>query len=186
MHTSAAAYSIRVPVPVATRQPPATRKVADRRSSRPEPAVVVASPEPEPAPEERIPGLRVSGLQIPPLPTSFDLDDEMREAFLADATELFERIESLVVGLRSHSDPREAIDELARCFHTLKGAAGSVGLSELATLVHELEERLEQASGRVSHALNDPLHQVVGYLDEVIGLLRRGPGATNASASAGR
>ena len=112
------------------------------------------------------------------MPTRIDLDDEMREAFLADATELFERIENLVLGL-DVTATRGAIDELARCFHTLKGAAGSVGLSELAALVHALEERLEQESGRVSHGLNDLLHQVVGYLDELIGLLRRGPGATN-------
>ena len=31
---------------------------------------------------------------------------------------------------------------LRRCFHTLKGAAGSVGLNELAMLVHELEDQL--------------------------------------------
>ena len=99
----------------------------------------------------------------------------MREAFLADATELFERIERTVVGLGGLDDHRGAINELARCFHTLKGAAGSVGLSELATLVHELEERLGQACGRVSQGLNDLLHQVVGYLDELIGCFGEGP-----------
>jgi len=132
--------------------------------------------------EDLIPSSTEPDPQIPPLPTRLDLDDEMREAFLADATELFERIENLVVGLRRDSDPRGAINELARCFHTLKGAAGSVGFFELATLVHELEERLGKASGRVSPGLNDLLHQVVGYLEEVIGLLRRGPGATNLTA----
>ena len=101
----------------------------------------------------------------------------MREAFLADATELFERIERIVVGLGSLDDHREAIHELGRCFHTLKGAAGSVGLNELATLVHELEERLGQACGGVSPGLNDLLHQVVDYLDRLIGWLRRGPAA---------
>ena len=79
------------------------------------------------------------GLEIPPLPTRIDLDDEMREAFLADASELFERIERIVIRLDSRDDPREAIHELGRCLHTLKGAAGSVGLNELASLVHELE-----------------------------------------------
>jgi chemotaxis protein histidine kinase CheA len=99
----------------------------------------------------------------------------MREAFLADASDLFERIESIVVGLSREEDPRAAIPELARCLHTLKGAAGSVGLHELATLVHAVEERLGQAGLKVSPGLNDLLHQVVGYLDELIGLLRRGP-----------
>ena len=84
-------------------------------------------------------------IEIPPLPARIDLDDEMREAFLADASELFERIERIVVGLNSRDDPREAIHELGRCLHTLKGAAGSVGLNELASLIHELEGRLAQA-----------------------------------------
>jgi len=132
--------------------------------------------------QDRISAAREPDPQIPPLPTHFDLDDEMREAFLVDATELFERIENQVVGLKRESDHRGAIDELARCFHTLKGAAGSVGLSEVAALIHALEERLEQASGRVSDGLNDLLHQVVGYLDEVIGLLRVSPGATGLTA----
>jgi len=101
----------------------------------------------------------------------------MREAFLADAGDLFERIEKIVVGLGSQDDQREAIHELSRCFHTLKGAASSVGLNELAMLVHELEERLGHAADGVSAGLSDRLHQVVDYLDGLIGLLRRGPAA---------
>ena len=114
-------------------------------------------------------------LEIPSLPMRIELDDEMREAFLADASDLFERVERIVVGLGSQDDPRGAIHELGRCLHTLKGAAGSVGLKQLATLVHELEERLGQVGKTVSPGLLDLLHQVVGYLDGLIGLLRRGP-----------
>ncbi len=131
---------------------------------------------------------REPGLKIPPLPTRFDLDDEMRDAFLADSIDLFERIEQIVVGLDSLDDHRDAIHELGRCFHTLKGAAGSVGLNELATLVHELEERLGQTRGSVSPGLNDLLHQVVDYLDEVIGWLGRRPASiheTNALPTPG-
>src|SRR5262249_14423121 len=105
-------------------------------------------------------------LKIPPLPTRFDLDGEMREAFLADASDLFERIEASVVRLSIQDNPRGAIDELGRCLHTLKGAAGSVGLNQLTTLIHEVEERLGQTGGDISPGLNDVLHQVVGYLDE--------------------
>src|SRR5262249_30086944 len=124
------------------------------------------------------------GLEIPPLPARIHLDQEMREAFLADASDLFERIERIVVGLNSQDEPRAAIHELGRCLHTLKGAAGSVGLKELATLVHELEERLGQADNPVSQGLNDLLHQVVAYLDELIGLLRRGPDLAERTVAA--
>ncbi len=116
-------------------------------------------------------------LEIPPLPERIDLDDELREAFLADAIDLFERIERIVIGLDTQDDPHGAIAELCRCFHTLKGAAGSVGMKELAALVHGVEDRLGQASGGISQGLNDLLHRVVGYLDDLIGLLRRGPDA---------
>jgi chemotaxis protein histidine kinase CheA len=122
-------------------------------------------------------------LEFPPVPTDFDLDDEMREAFVADASDLFERIERTVVGLGSLDDHRDAIRELNRCLHTLKGAAGSVGLHELAALVHELEEQLGQSGSRLSHAMNDRLHEVVAYLDNVIGRLRRSPGPRHQAAA---
>jgi chemotaxis protein histidine kinase CheA len=131
--------------------------------------------------ERQEPGERV--LEIPPLPARVGLDDEMREAFLADVTELFERIENLVVGLGGPSEEQGAIQELARCFHTLKGAAGSVGFGDLATLVHHLEERLGRVAGRVSEDLKDQLHQVVGYLDGLIGALRRGETAEPAKTA---
>jgi chemotaxis protein histidine kinase CheA len=113
------------------------------------------------------------GLKIPAVPQRIDLDDEIRKAFLADSIELFERIEGLVIGLAGQEDSGDGLRELGRCFHTLKGAAGSVGLGDLATLVHELEEQLGQTSGRVSPTLHDRLHQVVNYLEEIIGLLGR-------------
>jgi len=150
---------------------------ADRSAlapARPETAIS-APPRDERRPARCGATSQAPGLEIPPLPASLDLDDEMREAFLADAIDLFERIERIVVSLGSLDDHRDAIHELSRCFHTLKGAAASVGLNELATLVHELEERLGLACGVVSPGLNDLLHQVVDYLDELIGWLRRGP-----------
>ena len=118
---------------------------------------------------------------IPALPQKIDLDDEIREAFLADATDLFERIEPLVLGLGRDADPRQSLRELGRCFHTLKGAAGSVGLADLATLVHALEEHLEETSSPASADLIDVLHQTLGYLDGLIGLLRTRSSGTGGS-----
>ena len=114
----------------------------------------------------------VPAFTIPALPQKIDLDEEIREAFLADASDLFERIEPLVLGLGRDADPRQSLRELGRCFHTLKGAAGSVGLADLATLVHALEEHLEETSSPASADLIDVLHQTLGYLDGLIGLLR--------------
>src|SRR5271165_1291616 len=117
----------------------------------------------------------VPAFTIPALPQKIDLDEEIREAFLADASDLFERIEPLVLGLGRDTDPRQSLRELGRCFHTLKGAAGSVGLADLATLVHTLEEHLEAPNSSAPANLIDVLHQTLGYLDSLIGLLRSTP-----------
>ena len=113
-------------------------------------------------------------VKIPVLPRQLELDDEIREAFLADATGLFERIEPLVLGLGRTADPRASLLELGRCFHTLKGAAGSVGLADLAILVHTLEEHLPEASGPALASLIDVLFETLAYLEGLLGLLRAG------------
>ena len=123
----------------------------------------------------------VPAFTIPALPQKIDLDEEIREAFLADASDLFERIEPLVLGLGRDADPRQSLRELGRCFHTLKGAAGSVGLADLATLVHALEEHLEETSSPASADLIDVLYQMLGYLEGLIGLLRTRSARTGGS-----
>ena len=132
---------------------PAVPPRPDRRSSSAEPGAGLA-------------------VKMPVLPRQIVLDDEIREAFLADATGLFERIEPLVLGLGRSADPRASLTELGRCFHTLKGAAGSVGLTDLASLVHTLEEHLPEASGPALASLIDVLFETLAYLEGLLGLLR--------------
>lgn len=114
------------------------------------------------------------GLAFPPLPERIDLDDEMREVFLADATELFDRIEAIAIRRGGEEDGHPELQELGRCLHTLKGAAGSVGLLDLAAVVHELEERLGQKGDAIPPNLDDDLHRFVAYFDEWLVRLRRG------------
>ncbi|MFO0888390.1 MAG: Hpt domain-containing protein [Isosphaeraceae bacterium] len=106
-------------------------------------------------------------LAIPALPQRIELDDELREAFLADAMELSERIADLVLTLSRGAD----LGELRRGLHTLKGAAGCVGLVDLALLVHAVEERLDGSP--VAPEVEESLHGMLGYLDGILGLLRR-------------
>ncbi len=106
-----------------------------------------------------------------------EIDAEFREAFLSEALDLFERIESLILSLSRGSGHEDALHELGRCFHTLKGAAGSVGLIELASRVHYLEEGLEDAAGHVTPELLTQLHQTLSHLEGVLDSLRQGSGS---------
>src|SRR5262249_13347410 len=113
---------------------------------------------------------------------------DCREAFLSEAFDLFERIESLVLSLgRGTGHGHEAtLYELGRCFHTLKGPAGSVGLIELASRVHFLQQGIEGAAGRITPELLDQLRQTLGHLETVLDSLRQNTGVdSNREVRAG-
>lgn len=138
------------------------------------PAPALAPPRPQPAPA---PPRGRAALEVPTPPTSVAIDPEMRETFLEEGADLFDRIEALVLGLGRGIGTADTLNEIGRCFHTLKGAAGSVGLVQVSALVHAVESELEGADGQAPEALVDDLHRVLHYLDGVFLALRRGPGA---------
>lgn len=68
---------------------------------------------------------------------------ELREAFLTEVTEGFERCEELLVRFERQPEDRETLNALFRQFHTLKGAAGAVELTEAAEQLHQGESLLQ-------------------------------------------
>lgn len=80
------------------------------------------------------------------------LDTELREAFLDDATFCMGAIETAAMLLETNADNREAILQISRQLHTLKGASASVGLEDMAERLHSLEEviRSDQLQGKVT------------------------------------
>ncbi|MGE3821013.1 MAG: response regulator, partial [Isosphaeraceae bacterium] len=111
------------------------------------------------------------------------IDADLRETFLAEATDLFERIEGLVLGLGRSGGDAEGLHELGRCLHTLKGAAGSVDLTQVVFHLHEVEESIEAAGGKVSDGLIDSLHASLRFLETVFQALRGGGAAPVAPVS---
>jgi chemosensory pili system protein ChpA (sensor histidine kinase/response regulator) len=95
---------------------------------------------------------------------ALSLDEEIRQAFVADLSDLLEKIQELVLGLGGANDAAR-LGELRRCYHTLKGTAGSVGLVGLASEIHALEGRLERAGGRVSAELSRRLERSLDRLE---------------------
>jgi chemotaxis protein histidine kinase CheA/CheY-like chemotaxis protein len=127
------------------------------------------------------PGAEVNGsIAVPPSPSSLNIDPELRDIFLDEASDLFDRIETLVLSFGRGQRQADILLELGRCFHTLKGAAGSVGLAQLAALVHSMEDRLVLVNGEATSGLIDALHEFLDYLDGVFIALRRG--GTSAAA----
>ncbi|MDR3632950.1 MAG: response regulator, partial [Isosphaeraceae bacterium] len=96
------------------------------------------------------------------------LDPELRAAFCSEATDLFERIEAIVVHLEREPGSLPLLHELGRCLHTLKGAAGSVGLAEFATRIHAIEDAIEGAAGTAPHDLLDRLDALLSLFEAAV------------------
>ena len=71
-------------------------------------------------------------------------DPEMVEAFVAEAREHLDSIEDDFLALERQKDrPEQALlDKVFRAIHSVKGAAGFLGLSKMSELAHIMEALL--------------------------------------------
>jgi two-component system, chemotaxis family, sensor kinase CheA len=87
------------------------------------------------------------------------VDAEFLEIFREEARERLDAIVETLLAIEADRAPDGAIDVLFRHTHTLKGAAGMVGLTDVQQLAHAMEDVLDEsrASGRLERDLIDPL-----------------------------
>src|SRR5207237_8136969 len=71
----------------------------------------------------------------------------LRQLFRAEAHDALEAVTTRMLATGSARPSAEALGEMMRVTHTLKGAAGTVGLDAMVDLSHRLESAL-QALGR--------------------------------------
>ena len=131
----------------------------------------------------------------------FEIDDEMREVFALEAEDLLRNISSHLEILEKTPNNSEALLEIRRNAHTLKGSAGIIGLKKLSRLAHRVEDLLDYlaenkiegdktifellsastdclnslANNDVSEQLTKKIAQVEKKFDEVIASLKEGP-----------
>ena len=70
-------------------------------------------------------------------------DNELREAFLDDARRCLGEMEKALLTLESNPDDPAPLQLLGRELHTIKGASASIGLSDLASFIHEVEDKTQ-------------------------------------------
>lgn len=82
----------------------------------------------------------------PERPERFELDSEVLEVFSEEAESLLENIRLNLEILSDHPTDRNALWEIKKSAHTLKGAAGIVGLKKISKLAHVVEDLLVRLS----------------------------------------
>lgn len=65
--------------------------------------------------------------------------------FIAEASEHIESAESALLEIETHPDNDELINKIFRGFHTIKGMAGFLNLTEIGSLAHSAENLLDLA-----------------------------------------
>lgn len=90
-----------------------------------------------------------SGAQVMPLAG----DEELLRDFVARAEEHLEAADEHLLVLEKEPGDRETLDAVFRVFHTIKGMAGFLGLTEIEALAHGAEDLLD--SPRRGHSTLD-------------------------------
>ena len=99
-----------------------------------------------------------------------EADATIWEAFEHEASDLLERIDRGVFGLEESTRPKEVLEDLLRQFHTLKGAANTVGLRPLGRTLHRVEDLIEEL---LEAAILPPLRALATLLLDVQARTRR-------------
>ncbi|MFT5879615.1 MAG: two-component system chemotaxis sensor kinase CheA [Moritella sp.] len=91
---------------------------------------------------------------------SFDVDEDILQDFLIEASEILEQLSEQLVDLEKSPSDTELLNCIFRGFHTVKGGAGFLALSELVDICHGAEN--------VFDSLRNGLRTVTPELMDVI------------------
>ncbi|CAI8896802.1 Hpt domain-containing protein [Pseudomonas sp. IT-P395] len=117
------------------------------------------------------PALITPGSLMPPPADEEPVDDELREVFLEETDEVLEVLHEYLPRWSANPQDRDALTELRRAFHTLKGSGRMVRaliLGELAWAVENLLNRVLEQSVEPGSVVQQLLTDTVLLLPELI------------------
>ncbi|MFY2508078.1 chemotaxis protein CheA [Vibrio pectenicida] len=91
---------------------------------------------------------------------SFELDEDILQDFLVEAGEILELLSEQLVELENNPEDKELLNAIFRGFHTVKGGAGFLSLTELVDTCHGAEnvfDILRNGQRDVSSSLMDTM-----------------------------
>ncbi|MEI6897073.1 MAG: chemotaxis protein CheA [Psychromonas sp.] len=91
---------------------------------------------------------------------TFEVDEEILQDFLVEAGEILELLSEQLVELENNPNDTELLNAIFRGFHTVKGGAGFLSLTELVEICHGAEnvfDCLRQNNRSVSASLMDTI-----------------------------
>ncbi|MGC9401352.1 Hpt domain-containing protein, partial [Vibrio genomosp. F10 str. 9ZC157] len=100
---------------------------------------------------------------------SYDLDEDILQDFLVEAGEILELLSEQLVELENNPDDKELLNAIFRGFHTVKGGAGFLALTELVDTCHGAEnvfDILRNGQRSVTSGLMDTMLRALDTVNE--------------------
>ncbi len=98
-------------------------------------------------------------------------NEELLKDFFAEATSQVEILEQNILAIEDNPEDHDAIDEIFRAAHTLKGGAATVQMTELAEFTHLVEDLLDEIRSeniKVNEATVDTLLASIDVIKEML------------------
>jgi two-component system chemotaxis sensor kinase CheA len=131
---------------------------------------------------ERSGGAESSGTQRMALFTS-PPDRELLEDYITEVDDYLDRIEETLLSIDRGVESVEAVNDLFRAFHTIKGLSGFLGLEVIQTLSHRLESLFERVrNGELpAQSITESVFHGVDLLRSLLGAVSGGGGDFEAT-----
>ena len=96
-------------------------------------------------------------------------DEELRQLYKTSSSEHLQKLESDLMILEKNPQDSAALEDFLREAHTLKGDSRMLGLEDIETLVHHLEDCVEgiKAGAEITPELCDRLYQGIDAVDRL-------------------